>query len=85
MKLATTTEDFGRFLKTHQEKIDSVCEAGFKYIDLSMYVVGKNDELLLSDDWYDNAKTILNNTQKKVQNLFRLIPHVEILFGIISL
>lgn len=65
MKLATTTEDFGRFLNTYQEKIDCVCEAGFKYIDLNMSVVEENDELLVSKNWCSNAKKILENTQKK--------------------
>ena len=65
MKLATTTGDFDDFLNTYQERIDCVCEAGFKYIDLSMYTVNQNDELLVSDDWYDNAKAILENTNKK--------------------
>lgn len=65
MKLATTTDDFKRFTETYQERIDCVCEAGFKYIDLGMYIVDKNDELLVSDNWRDNAQKILENTQKK--------------------
>ena len=65
MKLATTTADFDQFLKTYQEKIDSVLEAGFRYIDLNMYKVEKNDELLVSDNWERNAKTILENTKKQ--------------------
>lgn len=67
MKLATTTGDFDGFLKNYQERIDCVCEAGFKYIDLSMYVIGKDDELLVSENWCDNAKIILENTQKKAK------------------
>ena len=65
MKLATTTSDFGRFAKTYQERIDYVCQAGFKYIDLGMYTVRENDELIFSDKWQDNAKIILEHTQKK--------------------
>ena len=65
MKLSTTTGDFDRFLKTYQEKINCVCEAGFKYIDLSMYKIEEKDELLMSDEWFDNAKKILENTQRK--------------------
>lgn len=65
MKLATTTEDFGRFLKTNQERIDCVCEAGFRYIDLSMYNVRDNEELLIAENWEDNAKAILEYTLKK--------------------
>ena len=62
MKLATTTEDFGIFLETHIERIDAVIEAGFKYIDLSLYTISENDELLVSDKWQDNAKRILEHT-----------------------
>lgn len=65
MKLATTTGDFDRFAKTYQEKIDLVIEAGFRYIDLSMYEISENDELLASDNWIDNAKIIMENTQIK--------------------
>lgn len=65
MKLATTTGDFNRYVKSYQERIDCVCEAGFKYIDLSMYEVAENDELLISDNWSENAKVILDNTQKR--------------------
>ena len=64
MKLATTTGDFDSFFQTYQERIDCVCEAGFKYIDLSMYVVGENDELLVSNNWCDNAKKLLENSKK---------------------
>lgn len=65
MKLATTTGDFDRYLKTYQERIDAVAEAGFKYLDLSLYVIHKDDELLISDHWQDNAKRILENTKAK--------------------
>ena len=65
MKLATTTGDFDRYFKTYQEKIDAVAEAGFKYLDLSLYVINKDDELLISDRWQDNAKRILENTKAK--------------------
>ena len=56
MKLATTTGDFSRFLNTYQEKIDAVTEAGFKYVDLSMDRICKDDELLISSNRKDNAK-----------------------------
>lgn len=65
MKLATTTADFDRFFKTYQERIDCICTAGFKYIDVSMYTIEKDDELFVSKNWRDNAKRILENTQKK--------------------
>ena len=37
MKIATTTGDFGRFCKNDFEKVRELYDAGFKYIDLSMY------------------------------------------------
>ena len=65
MKLATTTCDFDGYFNTYQEKIDAVAEAGFKYIDLSMYVIEKDDELLVSGKWKDNAKRILDTSKAK--------------------
>ena len=64
MKLATTTDDFLRFTQSYQESIDCVCEAGFKHIDLGMYEICKDDELLISNNWKDNAKRILENTSR---------------------
>ncbi len=64
MKLATTTCDFDRFLNTYQERITAIVEAGFKYIDLSLYTIYKDDELLVSNNWQDNAKAILEKTKK---------------------
>ena len=64
MKLATTTCDFDKFLPTYQERIDAVMEAGFRYIDLSMYDILKEDELLVSAKWQDNAKRILEKTME---------------------
>lgn len=68
MKLATTTCDFDGYFNTYQEKIDAVAEAGFKYIDLSMYVIEKDDELLVSGKWNDNAKRILDTSKAKGLN-----------------
>ena len=65
MKLATTTGDFNRFLQTYSERIDCVCEAGFRYIDLSMYEIAADDDLLVSDNWQDNAKRLLEYTCNK--------------------
>lgn len=65
MKLATTTSDFDRFLGTYRERVDAVCEAGFKYIDLSLYTVFDNDELLVSEKWRDNAKALSEYANEK--------------------
>lgn len=58
MKLATTTGDFGRFCSTYEECVENVCEAGFKYIDLSMYTPAEDDRLLIRDDWRDCTESI---------------------------
>ena len=58
MKLATTSEDFDRFCDKYINRVKNVHEAGFKYIDLSLYTVRENDELLVSDDWKNTAKEI---------------------------
>lgn len=55
MKLATTTEDFRDYCDDYIKRIECVHEAGFRYIDLSMYVIEKNDALLVRDDWRDYA------------------------------
>ncbi len=38
MKIATTTGDFGFYCKNDEERIRELHKAGFRYIDLSMYV-----------------------------------------------
>lgn len=60
MKLATTTEDFNKYCDTYLERVKCVHEAGFKYIDLSLYTVKENDELLISDGWEATAKELLD-------------------------
>ncbi len=64
MKLATTTGDFGRYFDNHFDRVKCVCEAGFKYIDLSMYSIKAEDELLVCNNWRDNAKALLEETNK---------------------
>ena len=58
MKLATTTEDFNRFAPDYESRIRLLHEAGFRHIDLSMYVLKGNDELMLDDNWRENARRI---------------------------
>ncbi len=45
MKLATTTGVFDDYCNLYTERIKNVCDAGFKYIDLSLYSINKNDPL----------------------------------------
>ncbi len=58
MKLATTTGDFRPYCTSYMERLEHVCEAGFKYIDLDMYVIDDNDKLLVRTDWRDYAKML---------------------------
>lgn len=52
MKLATTTEDFGRATGFDYDKcVQYTCEAGFNCIDLSMYVIKENDPLFFNQNW----------------------------------
>ena len=57
MKIATTTEDFGRFCATDIEKITELHRAGFKYIDLSMYSFTP-DCAYMQDGWHDEVKRL---------------------------
>ena len=51
MKLATTTGDFALYTNNYEKCVEYVCEAGFKYIDLSLYTASPADELLIRHDW----------------------------------
>ncbi len=54
MKLATTTEDFQRFCETNIERVTNLVKAGFRYIDLNMYVENHNPEIFLDENWKEN-------------------------------
>ena len=58
MKLATTTCDFDRYTEGYLPKIKEVSAAGFRYIDLSLYTVEPDDELMLSTDWETHLDAI---------------------------
>lgn len=58
MKLATTTEDFFGECDTHIERVKNVYATGFRCIDLSLYGICEEDELLLNDNWRKNAEEI---------------------------
>lgn len=53
MKLATTTEDFINYFSTYEEKIKAINDAGFSYIDISLYKQHLTGSDLLSDDYKD--------------------------------
>lgn len=58
MKLATTTGDFNRVCDNYLDRIKCVFEAGFKYIDLSLYTIKDDDELFYNENWQDEVKRI---------------------------
>ncbi len=58
MKLATTTCDFYGFGMSVTDKIRCLYDAGFKYIDLSMYSMGIEEKELFGDDWKKNTQKI---------------------------
>jgi len=57
MKIATTTEDFGRFCKNDIERIRELYAAGFRYVDLSMYSLTPDCDYM-KDDWKDSVKAL---------------------------
>jgi len=59
MKLATTTEDFGRFCTSDEARIRELHRAGFRYIDLSMYRFTPECEYM-QDHWRDAVMKIKN-------------------------
>ena len=59
MKLANTTEDFGRVTGfDYKNSIRNTHEAGFQYIDLSMYIVQQSDPLFYADNWQQYAYSL---------------------------
>ena len=60
MKLATSTGDFDLYSNDYLEKVRLVQEAGFRYIDLSLYTVRENDPLILADNWRETAEILKN-------------------------
>lgn len=55
MKLATTTVDFGKFPLTDIEKVQALYDAGFRYIDLSMYNGTTINWPYSEPDWEDKV------------------------------
>ncbi|MBO5069948.1 MAG: sugar phosphate isomerase/epimerase, partial [Roseburia sp.] len=58
MKLVTSTGDFDRFCDSYLERIQYVYEAGFRYMDLSLYTVREKEELIDNDHWMENVSKI---------------------------
>ena len=58
MLLATTTEDFAPYTDSHEERVRYLYEAGFRYVDLSLYHVKEGDPLF-GDEWREAAEALL--------------------------
>ena len=54
MKIATTTGDFGFYCSSDEERIRELHRAGFRYIDLSMYVF-KPDSPYMGEGWREEV------------------------------
>lgn len=59
MKIATTTEDFGRFCANDCQRIKELYNAGFRYIDLSMYSFTP-DSPYMQENWQSEVQKIKN-------------------------
>jgi len=64
MKLATTTSDFRMYYDSYEECLQQVCEAGFRYIDLSLYKPTPDDALLVREDWRECVKRLQEIAQR---------------------
>lgn len=59
MKIATTTGDFKAYADSQEDRIDLLHEAGFRYIDLSLY-----DKADMEPFFEDNWKTVAADLKK---------------------
>ena len=58
MKLATTTGDFDKITSSYKERVRLTVEAGFRYIDLSLYTIREGDPLFAEQGWEEYAKEL---------------------------
>ena len=57
MKIATTTADFAPYLESDEARIRELHRAGFRYIDLSMYVI-KPKSPYMQENWREAVENI---------------------------
>lgn len=62
MKLCNTTGDFARYCRKHEERVENLVEAGFKYIDLNMYSIVNEPSFFGDMPWEENAKKLQEYT-----------------------
>jgi len=58
MKIATTTGDFERYCNNDCDRIRELYNAGFRYIDLSMYNIARPDNVYMGDSWKEETEKI---------------------------
>ena len=58
MKIANTTGDLARYNISKFEKVRILHDAGFRYIDLSLYQEKYPDSFSLAENWKDNIKRL---------------------------
>ena len=59
MKIATTTEDFVDYFGKQEDRVKALYDAGFRYIDLSLYNVGDMN-YFMGEDWQEKADRLLD-------------------------
>ena len=60
MKIANTTGDYGKTTLTLEKILEHLKNAGFRYIDLSLYSIHKGNSEFMSDNWQEYADKIKN-------------------------
>lgn len=63
MKLATSTGDFDKYCANYLDRIKYVHNAGFQYIDLSLYTIADDDPLIISNHWQETVEQIKEYAQ----------------------
>lgn len=58
MKIATTTGDFEHYCNNDCDRIRELYNAGFRYIDLSMYNIARPDNVYMGDSWKEETEKI---------------------------
>ena len=64
MPIATSTGDFAEYANSHEERIELLYEAGFRYIDLSFCDTSDNDAFL-RDNWQEYAASLKKLAEEK--------------------
>jgi sugar phosphate isomerase/epimerase len=63
MRLASTTGDFGRFFECDKARVQAVTDAGFRYLDLSLYQGDQPNWKYMEPDWLDKILELKEYTE----------------------